>query len=52
MLYLEMFKRAVDRGYREGECSWILETNLLMREGIEAVGRRHHKTYLLYQMSI
>ena len=31
LLILETFLRAMARGYRSGECSWILEDNLLMQ---------------------
>lgn len=52
LLILETFRRAVARGYRSGECSWILEDNVLMRRGIEAVGGKKYKTYRMYRMTI
>ncbi len=52
LLYIEIFKRGTKRGYPQGECSWILENNLLMQHGIEAMGGRRYKTYRIYEAEI
>jgi hypothetical protein len=52
LLYLETFKRGTQKGYPQGECSWILENNLLMQHGIEAMGGKRYKTYRIYEAQI
>jgi hypothetical protein len=52
LLYYETFKRGTNKGYFRGECSWILEDNLLMQRGIEAMGGKRYKTYRVYEMPI
>ncbi len=52
LLYIETFKRGIEKGYQEAECSWILESNLLMQHGIEAMGGRRYKTYRIYEASL
>ncbi|MFB3885842.1 MAG: N-acetyltransferase [Thermodesulfobacteriota bacterium] len=49
LLYVETFKRGIQKGYFQSECSWILESNLLMQHGIEAMGGRRYKTYRIYE---
>lgn len=48
-LYIETFKRGIHRGYYRAECSWILESNLLMQHGLEAMGGKRYKTYRIYE---
>jgi hypothetical protein len=52
LLYVESFKKGVEKGYRGAECSWILETNPLMQHGIKAMGGRRYKTYRIYEMNL
>lgn len=52
LLYYETFKRGTRKGYREAECSWILEDNLLMQHGIEAMGGKRYKTYRIYESAL
>jgi hypothetical protein len=52
LLYIETFKRGTQKGYPQGECSWILENNLLMQHGIEAMGGKRYKTYRIYEAMI
>jgi len=52
LLYIETFKRGSKKGYRQAECSWILEANPLMRHGIEAMGGKVDKTYRIYEMPL
>jgi hypothetical protein len=49
LLYYETFKRGIRKGYYAAECSWILEDNLLMQHGIEAMGGKRYKTYRIYE---
>lgn len=44
--------RALQRGIREGELSWVLESNSLSRGTIERGGGRLEKTYRLYDKAI
>jgi len=52
LLYYETFKKGIEKGYLRGECSWILEDNLLMQRGIEAMGGKRYKTYRVYETNI
>ncbi len=52
LLYIETFKRGIAKGYLQGECSWILENNILMQHGIEAMGGKRYKTYRIYEKQI
>lgn len=52
LLYIETFKRGIQKGYQEAECSWILESNLMMQHGIEAMGGRRYKIYRIYETSL
>ncbi len=52
LLYLETFKKGIQKGYYSAECSWILESNPLMQRGLEALGGKRYKTYRIYQASL
>ena len=52
LLYYETFKRGPRKGYFAAECSWILEDNLLMQHGIEAMGGKRYKTYRIYESAL
>jgi len=52
LLYAETFKRGIKKGYSQAECSWILESNPLMRHGLEAMGGKRYKTYRIYEMTL
>ncbi len=47
--YLESFKVGKRKGIIGGEFSWILEDNIAMNKGAEAMGASNYKTYRLYQ---
>ena len=49
LLYIETFKRGIAKGYIGAECSWILEDNVLMQRGIEAMEGKRYKTYRIYE---
>jgi len=52
LLYLETSKRGIKKGYPQAECSWILENNVLMQHGLEAMGGKRYKTYRIYEIPI
>jgi GNAT superfamily N-acetyltransferase len=49
VMYYEMLARALPRGYRHIEMSWILETNDMMNRPIVNVGGEVYKTYRVYE---
>lgn len=52
LFYLETFNRAVEKGYKWGELSWILEDNLMMTRAAEMLGAKSYKTYRIYETSL
>jgi len=52
LLYIETFRRGIRKGYQRSECSWILEENVLMQHGIEAMGGRRYKNYRVYEIPL
>jgi hypothetical protein len=52
LLYRETFGRGIRKGYQRAECSWILEENILMQRGIEAMGGKRYKTYRIYEIPL
>ena len=52
LLYIETFRNGTQKGYDSAECSWILEENVLMQHGIEAMGGKRYKTYRIYEMPL
>jgi GNAT superfamily N-acetyltransferase len=52
ILYLELFRRALERGYTSGEFSWILEDNVAMRRPLEKIGATVYKRYRVYERSL
>lgn len=48
-LYAALIREALRLGYREAECSWVLEDNLLMRRSIESLGGAVYKIYRVYE---
>jgi len=52
MLYIETFKRGVEKGYHEAELSWILETNELMCRASEEMGAKLYKKYRIVEMPL
>ncbi len=52
MLYVSTYQRGIEKGYRWGEMSWILETNDLMRRGVEQLGARVYKRYRIVEMPL
>jgi ribosomal protein S18 acetylase RimI-like enzyme len=52
ILYTEILERATAKGIYRGEASWILESNKMMNDGLEAMNAKRTKTYRMYEMSI
>ncbi len=52
MLYVSTYQRATARGYRWAELSWILETNELMRRGVEELGAIPYKRYRIVEIPL
>ena len=52
LLYVETFRNGIKKGYHRAECSWILEENVLMQHGIEAMGGKRYKTYRIYETQL
>ena len=52
VLISEFAKAALDRGYKEAECSWILEDNDGINKSIKAAGAELYKTYRIFQKEL
>ena len=52
MLYMECHKRCLEKGYKWGELSWILETNDGMRHGVEQMQAKVYKRYRVLEMPL
>jgi len=52
ILFAQTFRNGTALGYDHAECSWILENNLLMQHGIEAMGGKRYKTYRVYETGL
>ncbi len=52
ILYVETYRKGVEKGYKWAELSWILETNDLMNRAAEAMGARVYKKYRMVEMPI
>jgi hypothetical protein len=47
-MYLRYISDGPRYGYPIAECSWILEDNKPMNEGLKLMGAQHYKTYRIY----
>jgi GNAT superfamily N-acetyltransferase len=52
MLYMECHKRCIEKGYKWGELSWILENNDGMRHGVEQMQAKVYKRYRILEMPL
>lgn len=43
---------ALRRGFQQGELSWILEDNMVMRNNVEDIGAKIYKTYRIYSIAL
>ena len=51
-LIRESIARAMERGVRNGECSWMLEDNTAMNRAIEQVGETECRRYRVYERTL
>jgi len=52
MLYMASYQEAKKQGLKDAELSWILETNELMRRGVEQMGAEAYRKYRIVEMPI
>jgi hypothetical protein len=52
VLYVEVARRGLARGYKGAELSWTLEDNDAINRGIERMGARKYKVYRVYERAI
>lgn len=52
LMYADIFKVGVSRGYTSAELSWVLESNELMCRGVKQMGAELSKRYRLVEMPI
>ncbi len=52
ILYVDIYNRGIERGYKWAELSWILESNELMRSAIEQMGADLYKRYRIVEMPL
>ena len=48
----KVISNALEKGYVDGEASWILENNEMMRKGVEGVNMQPYKRYRIYEKKI
>jgi GNAT superfamily N-acetyltransferase len=52
MMYLDLIKGALTRGYEWAELSWTLETNFMINRTVEMLGAKRYKTYRMYEKKL
>ncbi len=52
LFYVESFQRGVPKGYHQGEASWVLEDNEMMKRAAASMNARLYKIYRMYEMPI
>ncbi len=48
LLVYEVYTRGEALGYRSAELSWVLESNMVLRNMLEKWGAKHYRTYRVY----
>jgi GNAT superfamily N-acetyltransferase len=48
----ELYRPAIEKGYRRCECSWVLEDNRAMNRALAVSGAKLYKTYRIYQKEL
>jgi GNAT superfamily N-acetyltransferase len=51
-LYSAIIRNSIKLGFKEADCSWILEDNVPMNRSLEFMGATRYKTYRLYEASL
>ena len=52
LLYREIARRIIAKGYATAEMSWVLEENVLMNRAARLLGGTVHKTYRVYRKAL
>lgn len=52
VMYYEIWNRAMARGIKRGEASWVLEDNVMMNRAAELLNAERYKTYRIYDRAI
>jgi GNAT superfamily N-acetyltransferase len=52
LMYFEMMKRGLKKGYLDIEMSWILEDNVMMNRAIHMLRAEVYKTYRVYEKAL
>jgi hypothetical protein len=52
MIYRDIADACIAEGIYEGELGWVLERNMPMRRGIEAMGGVERRRYRVYEKRI
>jgi GNAT superfamily N-acetyltransferase len=52
IMYLELIKGALARGYKWAEMSWTLENNDMVNRSVEMIGGFRYKNYRMYEKQI
>jgi hypothetical protein len=50
--YVQLLKKAREKGYIGGEASWILENNEMMNRGLININSKEYKKYRLYEKQV
>ena len=48
----EIYRRAPESGFPNGEMGWVLENNVMMQRAADLIGGRRSKTYRIYEMAL
>jgi hypothetical protein len=52
IMYLELIKGALARGYKWAEMSWTLENNDMVNRSVDMIGGSRYKTYRMYEKQL
>jgi GNAT superfamily N-acetyltransferase len=52
VFYDEIYRRAVSGKFKNGEMSWVLESNVMMNRSAELIGGKISKVYRIYEMPL
>ena len=52
VFYVDTYQKALEKGYKWGEFSWILENNEPMNTALKNIGAKVYKTYRIYEKKV
>jgi GNAT superfamily N-acetyltransferase len=52
VFYATIISKGLEKGITEGEASWILDSNEMMKRGVESIGMVPYKRYRMYEKSL